>query len=338
MTRRRLHALLVAALAGILLALVAAGCGGSDEDAVDADTIAVVDGEKIPKSEFDALIDRSRVQYKTQQQEFPKAGTAEYRALQAQVVTYLVRRAETEKEAAELGITVTDAEVEKRIAEVKKQYYEDDDKKLQAALKQQGYSMEALKDQLHGQLLSEKLVERLTKDVSVPEIEIRKYYEDNKSQYLVPESREVRHILVKTKDQAASIRAQLRGGADFASLAKKYSLDPGSKTQGGKLTIAKGQTVPSFERASFSLATNELSAPIKTQFGFHLIEPLGPVKKSSTTPYEDVKAQIRSQLEDKKRSEIVTKWSEDLAKKYEDKVTYAKGFAPPPAATTETTG
>ena len=208
------------------------------------------------------------------------------------------------------------------------------EKKFQEALKQQGYTVRALESDVRGQLLSEKLVGQLTKDVTVADTAAQKYYNENKAQYVTPESREVRHILVKTKAEAEDLRAQLVNGADFATLAKKFSEDPGSKAAGGKFTVAKGQTVPPFEKASFSLKTNELSQPVKTQFGFHLVQPIGDVKEAGTTPYQTVREQIKSQLSDEKRNEVVTDWSEDVAKKYEGKVSYAEGFAPPKASTT----
>lgn len=338
MTRARTLLLVFAAA---FAALVVAGCGGSDSSAVPAGAVAVVDGTEITRAQLDEVMARSKTQYTAQKREFPKVGTPEYRTLQTQVVSYLVRRTESEKEASALGVAVTDAEVDKRVTDVKKQYFAGNDQKYREALKQQGYTEIAFKSDIRGQLLSEKLVSELTKDVQVPEAEVRKYYEQNKSQYAQPESREVRHILVKTKAQAEDLRRQLVGGADFAALAKKFSQDPGSKDIGGKLTVTKGQTVPPFEKAAFSLATNAISQPVKTQFGFHVLQPLGAVKPAGTTPFESVKAQITSQLQDQKRNDTVKKWSEDVSKKYEDKVSYAEGFTPPPTDTgtaTTTTG
>jgi parvulin-like peptidyl-prolyl isomerase len=334
MKRARLIPLALVALAA---ALVAAGCGGSGgSGALGDDVVAVVDGEEITKERFDEFLSRSRTQARLQKQEFPKVGTAEFKALQTQIVTYLVRRAENEKEAEELGIVVTDAEVKERLDQIKAQL--GGEKKFQAAVKQQGLTIDAVRDDLQGQLLSQKLVDKLTEGVTVAEADAKKYYEENKAQFVVPESRDVRHILVKSKAEADRLRAQIAGGADFAALAKKFSQDPGSKQAGGKLTITKGQTVPPFERASFTLATNALSQPVKTDFGFHLIEPLTAVKKAGTTPFADVKAQIEAQLADTKRNEAVEQWSTEIEKKYADKITYADGYAPPVATPTETTG
>ena len=115
----------------------------------------------------------------------------------------------------------------------------------------------------------------MTGEVKVTDEQIAAYYEKNKAQYSQPESREVRHILVKTKKQADALYAQLQGGADFAALAKKHSEDTGSKANGGKLTISKGQTVAPFDQTAFLLAKNAISKPVKTEFGYHIIQPLG---------------------------------------------------------------
>ncbi len=156
-----------------------------------------------------------------------------------------------------------------------------------------------------------------------------KYYNENKSQYEVPESREVRHILVKTKTQADDLYKQLEAGADFAVLAKKYSLDPGSKDNGGKLTITRGQTVAPFDATAFLLPKGQLSRPVKTEFGFHLIEPLSGVKPATTTPIAQVKGQIQSQLEEQTKNDAIQKWADEVQKDYAKKVAYATGFAPP---------
>ena len=143
----------------------------------------------------------------------------------------------------------------------------------------------------------------------------------------------MRHILVKTKAEAEKLRGELENGADFAALAKQDSLDPGSKDQGGKLTITKGQTVAPFDKAAFSLDTNQLSEPIKTQYGYHLIQPVSDVKKGSVTPFAQVKDQIRSTLLQQERSDAVSKWVSKVEKEYKDKVLYATGYEPPDTST-----
>lgn len=327
---KRSLALAAAALAAVTL--VAAGCGGSDE--VPADAVAVVDGTTITRSSLDGLLARAKKSYTAQKRAFPKAGTSEYQSLQTQAVAYLVQREEYAREADKLGIDVTDQQIAKKVDEVKKQYFGGSQAKFEKGLADQGYTKATLEEDIRSQLLTEGIYKKVTSDAKVTDADVKSYYEKNRANYTVPESRSVRHILVKTKADADRIRAQLVNGGDFAALAKANSIDPGSKDAGGKLTVSKGQTVAPFDKAAFSLDTNELSQPIKTQFGYHLIQPLGAVKPGSVTPFAQVKDQIKTQLESETKNTAVNKWVADVEKEYKDKVQYAAGFEPPDTSTT----
>ena len=140
------RSLLLAAAALAAVTLVAAGCGDTDE--VPADAVAVVDGTAITQASLDELLARAKKSYTAQKREFPKAGTAEYQSLQNQAVAYLVQREEYANEADELGVEVSDEEITKKVDEVKKQYFQNDQKKFEAGLKQQGYTVEALREDI----------------------------------------------------------------------------------------------------------------------------------------------------------------------------------------------
>jgi foldase protein PrsA len=333
MARRSLLALL--ALVG-LLALVAAGCGGGDNDVPD-DAVAVVDGESITRTSYEALISQARKTFKDQKREFPKAGTAERKELDDQAVRYLVQRQQYAQEAAEMDIVITDADVEKRLDAIKKQYFAGDEKKYEKQLKEQGLTDAQVRADVRHQIVEQRLYNAVTKDIKISDAQVAKNYEDNKEQYGTPEQREVRHILVKTRAQADKIYDQLQSGGNFAALAKQYSTDPGSKDQGGKLTISKGQTVAPFDQTAFLLETNRISRPVKTQYGYHIIQPIGAVKAAKTQPLnKQLKDQIRQQLLQQKRDEAMTKWVQGLEDQYEDKVTYAAGFTPAASADGDT--
>ena len=321
----------------VLAVLVAAACGSSNDQSVPADAVAVVDGAPVTKASLDALLVRAKKSYTTQKRAFPKAGTAEYQALQTQAVAFLVQRAEYDKQAGELKITVTDKELQARIDQVKKQYFKGNQVLLDKRLKEQGYTADSFQADIRAQVLSEKIYDEVTKKgATVTDAQVTKYYNENKAQYNVAESRDVRHILVKTKPEADKIYVQIKAGGDFAALAKKYSLDPGSKANGGKLTITRGQTVAPFDKAAFLLTTNQVSRPVKTQFGYHVIQPVSAVRPAKTTPLKDVTAQIKAQLQEKAKNDAITKWTADIKKTYESKIAYATGFAPPAAATDTT--
>ena len=327
---KRSLALAAAALASVTL--VVAGCGGSDE--VPTNAVAVVDGSTVTRASLDELLTRAKLSYAAQKRSFPKAGTSEYQTLQTQAVAYLVQRQEYASEAEKLGIQVKDTQIAKKVGQVRKQYFSDNQAKFVQGLKEQGYTEATLREEIRSQLLTEGIYDKVTAAAKVTDADVKSYYAKNKANYSVPESRAVRHILVKTKAEADRIRAELVSGGDFAALAKANSLDPGSKDQGGKLTVSKGQTVAPFDKAAFSLETNEVSKPVKTQFGYHIIQPLAAVKAGSVTPLSQVQDQIRTQLVSQKKNDAVNDWVANVEKEYKGKVQYAVGFEPPDTSTT----
>src|SRR3954454_7133529 len=132
--------------------------------------------------------------------------------------------------------------------------------------------------------------------VKVPAAVLLAYYRSHRSTYRTAPSRPVRHILVKTRELADSLYRRLQNGASFQDLMHKYSTDSASKAGTGKMTDSKGLFVPPFEKASFALRTGEVSKPVHTEFGWHLIQALGPVKPARIKPYSEVVGSIRAIL------------------------------------------
>jgi foldase protein PrsA len=320
----------------IVIGIATAGCGGSSTKSVPADSVAVVGSNDITKAEFTLLMDGTKSAYVARKTAFPKPGTTQYKALQDQTMKYLVQQAELEQRAKGLGIAVTDKDVQARIKQIKKQYFAGNETKYKAQLKAQGLTEALLAVNLRGQILSEKLYNKITSGVKVTNAEIAKYYAAHSSTYSKPESRDVRHILVNNKKLADTIESQLKSGGDFAALAKKYSKDPGSAAQGGKLTISKGQTVAPFDKVAFALKKNELSAPVHTTYGWHIIQALSDVKPASQTPLASVKASISQQLLQSKKTTTINKWVDGVNKEYVKKIAYATGYTPAPTASVST--
>ena len=322
---------LVAAVAAVL-----AGCGGGGGD-VPSGSVAEVSGTSITQEQFDNLLEQAKRSYKTQKRKFPEAGTQEYQTLKNQAVQYLVQRVEFQQEADDLGIKISDSEIDARLKQIKKQYFGGNDARYKKQLAQQGLTEAQVRDDIEAQLIQEKIFKKVTGDVKVTDAQVKKYYDDHLTQYGVPEQREVAHILVKKKELADSLYKRIKAGEDFAKLAKQYSQDPGSKKLGGKLTISKGQTVGPFDQTSFLLQTGAISHPIKTDFGYHIIKAISAVKPAKTTPYTKVKASINQQLLQQKKNEAMSTWSDKLKKDFDGKISYQTGYAPPTTSTAATT-
>jgi foldase protein PrsA len=343
-----------------LAALLLAGCGGSGKpSSVPDSAVAVVGGDTISKDRYNEVLDQAQRSYKAQRKAFPKAGTQAYNNLRAQIIQFLVERSEYEQVAKDRDVDVSDKDVDERLQQVKEQYFVNPpgqkaaskaqvEKRYRQQLKAQGLTNDDVKDGLRYQLLRSKVYDSVTKDIEVSDSDAKKYYQDHKQQYqqpALPESRDVRHILVKSRAKALAIYKQLKGGADFAKLALKNSIDP-SKTSGGRLTVCKEQAVSCiktgapFEATAFSLKTNEIAKPVHTRFGWHVIQAVSPIKKAQKAkpiPFDQVKAAIKQQLIQQKKQDEMTKWWNDTKKDFADKTAYQTGYAPPASATQTTT-
>jgi foldase protein PrsA len=320
------------------VAATASACGGGDDEQrtaedVPPDAIALVDETSIPRAEFDELMKRAEANYKAQKRPFPKVGTPEYQDLKTRAVAFLVQRYQMRAEADELGVKVTDQDVDKKMEELKKEAFGGDEKKFQEALEREGLTEVQAREEIRDRVLQERLYEKVTEDVEVSDEDIQAYYDKNKQQFSQPATRDVRHILVKNKGRADTIHSQLENGGDFAALVRQFSEDEGTKKVGGKLPVTKGSTVPAFDKVAFSLDEGEVSEPVKTTFGWHIIKADGPVKPEKVTPLEEVKGQIKDNLLREKRQKELDKWLKDVERKYENATVYAAGFEPPKTET-----
>jgi peptidyl-prolyl cis-trans isomerase C len=319
-----------AGLFAVVIAAFAVGCGTeSSSGDVPTDSVAVVGDRTIKKSEFDDLVKYAKRSYDAQKRDFPKNGTQEYKQIQDQAVRFLVQRAQFEVRADDLDIDVSDEAVDKRIEDYKKERHKGSDKKFREELEQQGLSEEQAREIIRANLIQEAIYKKVTADVKVTDKEIRDYYDKNKAQYVTPETRLVRHVLVKQKALADRLYEQLRQkGADWTAIAKRYSQDPGSKNKGGRYTGTKGQLLPEFEQVAFKIQTNEVAKPVKTQAGWHIIQALEPVKPGTTTPFKQVKESIRQQLTQDKKNKKMETWVADMRKDLDDETAYQVGYKP----------
>ncbi len=148
-------------------------------------------------------------------------------------------------------------------------------------------------------------VEKLADQIKVGDDEVRRYYESHKQAYTTPEQRRARHILIAVGDKhtpeqakalADDLRKKLENGASFAELAKQYSDDPGSAQQGGELGyFGRGTMDKAFEQAAFSLQEGQISQPVHSEYGYHLIK-LEDIRPARVRPLSEVADQIRHEL------------------------------------------
>lgn len=151
--------------------------------------------------------------------------------------------------------------------------------------------------------------------VKLTEEEITEYYEENKDAFIKDEEYHLRHILVETQEEAEVVLEKIRGGADFAELAKERSIGPSGEKGGDLGFIARGRTVKPFEDAAFALKPGEISEVVKTQFGYHIIklEEISPERQKTL---EEVKVEIEFILLPEKQQQAFTRWLSSLKDEY----------------------
>jgi peptidyl-prolyl cis-trans isomerase C len=327
-----------AAVAGL-----AAGCGGGGgskssstspnvSSSLGAGVAAVVAGQKITKDEVDTLLRQAKLRAKISGQTFPTPGTSQYRQLQDRAVLLLVQQDELRKKAQQLGVSVSDKQVEDALKQFKKQNFGGDEKRYQKELKREGFTDQQVRNDLEFRLLTQAIFAKITANVKVSQQDIQTYYLQHSQQYSTPKTRVVRHILVKTKAEAEKL-AKKATKANFAKLAKQYSIDPGTKSLGGELTVTQGQFVKPFEDEAFALRTGQISAPVHSKYGWHVIYAVKPATPRQATPLNKVEAAIRQTMIANARNAAIQSWVKSLSQQFQKLTKYAEGYQP-----TSTTG
>ncbi len=259
-----LGAIAVLAVAAIVLVVALVQVSPQQQDQL----VATVNGEPITKDElFEAM--------------YPQGGR--------EALEQLITRKLIAQEAAREGLEVSDEELDEEIGNIIDESFQGQQEEFENVLEYYGISFDAFREDARLNLLVRKLA---MSRIDTSEEEVREYFDANRSLFDLPEEVEARHILVETEAEAEEIVAQLEEGADFAELAGEYSIDSSNKDEGGYLGFfGRGMMVPEFEEAAFSLAVGDLSGPVSTNFGFHIIEVLDRAEGEEAV-YEDISEQV----------------------------------------------
>ena len=230
----------------------------------NATAVAIVNGQRITRRAFVARLEQV---------------TGE------QVLSDLINEQLIGQAAKKAKITVTSAEVDAEMEKLREQIGPSFD----SVLAQYGMTVEDLQKNMELNLLVFKVS---TKDVTVSEDALMSFFEEHKSDYDQPEMVKASHILVETEEKAKEIKKKLAEGADFAELARSESTDPMSAAEGGDLGFfARGRMVAEFEKAAFAMSPGQTSAPVKSEYGYHIIR-VTDRKDAHEATFDDVKDDI----------------------------------------------
>jgi peptidyl-prolyl cis-trans isomerase C len=245
--------------------------------------------------------------------------------MKKEVLENLIKRELLYQKSQEEGIVIDKAALDEKIEPVKKQFSSEEE--FRAALKVRGLSEEDLRLQVQKGLATKQLLDKEVIDkITVPEDEIRAYFDENPDFFTQPERFHARHILVtvekdwddakkaEARKKIEDIEARLKKGEDFAALAREYSDCP-SKEKGGDLGyVSRGQMVKPFEDAVFSMKPGERSGIVETRFGFHIIEVLD-IKPPAPVPYDSIKGRIEEFLKRQKSEQALEIYVDGLTEK-----------------------
>jgi foldase protein PrsA len=324
------------------LAFALAACGGSDNsNEVPSNAVASVDGEPITKSDYDrwavitaksasaqggaavipdppsytrciaALREQAR-SVRGQRVPTETALRAQCRQLdtqiRAQTLQLLIQSIWFDKEARELGVDVSDAEVSRFLAETRRTSFPRRGD-YERFLRQSGMTNADILFRLRIQRLGERIstaIERRSGNVT--EAQITAYYNRNRSQFAVPERRDLEIVLTRTEAQANEAKRAIESGTSWAAAARRFSTDALSKGNGGRLAgVARGQQDRALDTAAFNARRGVIAGPVRGQFGWYIVRVTGitPARQSTL---EESRAQIRDLLRQQNSTRALTEF------------------------------
>lgn len=281
--------------------------GAAKAEATSADgPIAKVNGVAIARDEFDKKYDKMTRAFTKRGKDIPPGLASRY---QDSILKQLVDKELLNQRIAAEKVDVSGEALDKEFDDYKKMFRTDEN--FERYLKSSDITVEQIKDNIRHNLAVQALLEKRG-DLAVTDDDVKAYFEENKQRYEVKEQVRASHILIKVspKDDAAADAAAKKkadevyalakkAGADFDALAKEHSQGP-TKDRGGDLSFfSRGRMVPEFEEKAFVMKVGEISPPVKTQFGWHVIK-VTDKKEGRQRPFDEVQESISKLLRNKK--------------------------------------
>ncbi|MBS3995647.1 MAG: peptidylprolyl isomerase [Alkaliphilus sp.] len=282
----------------IVMVVITVGCQKEKVDVNSVDIVAKVGEQVISKDVYDKHLILFKKNYEDMYGDkvwsLDVGGKTFLQAVQENVLEKLINDTAIISYMKNNKIEIETSEIEERYADYMERIK--DQTEANEFFAEHGIDEAFIKEQIKTDLYMNKFYENLSKELNLSEEKLKEYYEQNKEEYRNIQVK-ASHILVDKEEEAKDILNKIQAGQDFSELAKEFSKDPGSAPQGGDLGFfSKDMMVPEFDEAAFNLQPGEISEPIKTTYGYHIIKVFDKIDELSS--FEDVKEEIRTLLID----------------------------------------
>ena len=229
--------------------------------------------------------------------------------LKKQLLNHLVERELILGEAERFKVTLSPDEIDQALVEMRGGYSAEEFNKV---LKDTGQTLEGWTEALKLRLLTEKVSKAVLEPLTrVSQQEVEDYYRNNREQFRRPAELRARQMLLSSVEDAEKMLQQLRDGADFAALAKKYSLSPDHEDGGDLGYFSEGELPPEFDQVLFKLPIGKVSDPVESPYGIHLFL-VESRRKEGIRPLKEVTAEITAQLTQQREDEAFKHWLDEL--------------------------
>lgn len=280
------------------MVVITVGCQKEKVDVNSVDIVAKVGEQVISKDVYDKHLILFKKNYEDMYGDkvwsLDVGGKTFLQAVQENVLEKLINDTAIISYMKNNKIEIETSEIEERYADYMERIK--DQTEANEFFAEHGIDEAFIKEQIKTDLYMNKFYENLSKELNLSEEKLKEYYEQNKEEYRNIQVK-ASHILVDKEEEAKDILNKIQAGQDFSELAKEFSKDPGSAPQGGDLGFfSKDMMVPEFDEAAFNLQPGEISEPIKTTYGYHIIKVFDKIDELSS--FEDVKEEIRTLLID----------------------------------------
>ncbi|MFA6000962.1 MAG: peptidyl-prolyl cis-trans isomerase [Thermoleophilia bacterium] len=312
----------------IAAAFLAAGCSNVPDNAA-----ATVNGKVITKDE---VADRIRVGGAINPASVPSdTQSEEFKRIQSGTTEQMVAEEVEMQEAEKRGITVTPDEIEPIVDQVIEDKYLGSLQKMQEDFAKRGLKEDDLRKEILRRILHQKVLESLRGEVPVSDAEVQAQYDDNKGNYVYPEKRQVRQVVLADEATANSVMTRIAAGEDMAVIAGQSSIDSKTKTNGGLVGLVPQAALPkAVGDVAFSLPVHQVSTPFKADLGWYVVR-VELITPASNQTFDSVKDDLRKYMSNQKLAERYKVYVEEVKAEYD--IEYADDYAPREHTETATT-